>query len=51
MLAEKWWDEYNLRRPHESLANLTANEWKMKQLKNEIDNSLFVAETNRFFRV
>jgi putative transposase len=29
-LTEEWMDEYNLRRPHESLGNLTPNEWKMK---------------------
>jgi putative transposase len=29
-------DEYNNRRPHESLNNLTPNEWKMKQLKPEL---------------
>ena len=38
-LTEEWMDEYNLRRPHESLGNLTPNEWKMKQLKLEIANS------------
>ena len=31
-LTEEWMEEYNLRRPHESLGNLTPNEWKMKQL-------------------
>jgi putative transposase len=36
MLTEEWMDEYNLRRPHESLGNLTPNEWKMKQLKPEL---------------
>jgi putative transposase len=35
-LTEEWMDEYNLRRPHESLGNLTPNEWKMKQLKPEL---------------
>jgi putative transposase len=35
-LTEDWMDEYNLRRPHESLGNLTPNEWKMKQLKPEL---------------
>ena len=34
--AEEWMDEYNLRRPHEYLGNLTLNEWKMKQLKPEL---------------
>jgi putative transposase len=37
-LTEEWIDEYNNRRPHESLNNLTPNEWKMKQLKTEIAN-------------
>ena len=35
-LTEEWMDEYNLRRPHESLGNLTPTEWKMKQLKPEL---------------
>jgi putative transposase len=35
-LTEEWMDEYNNRRPHESLNNLTPNEWKMKQLKPEL---------------
>ena len=35
-LTEEWMDEYNLRRPHESLGNLTPNEWKMKQFKLEL---------------
>jgi putative transposase len=38
-LTEEWMDEYNNRRPHESLDNLTPNEWKMKQFKTEIANS------------
>lgn len=33
ILTEEWIDEYNNRRPHEALGNLTPNEWKMKQLK------------------
>ena len=36
MLTDEWMDEYNNRRPHESLGNLTPNEWKMKQLKPEL---------------
>jgi putative transposase len=32
-LTEEWMEEYNTRRPHESLGNLTPDEWKMKQLK------------------
>jgi putative transposase len=35
-LTEEWMDEYNNRRPHESLGNLTPNEWRMKQLKPEL---------------
>lgn len=35
-LTEEWMDEYNNRRPHESLNNLTPNEWKMKQIKPEL---------------
>jgi putative transposase len=35
-LTEEWMDEYNNRRPHESLNNLTPNEWKMKHLKPEL---------------
>lgn len=35
-LTEEWIDEYNLRRPHESIGNLTPNEWNMKQLKPEL---------------
>jgi putative transposase len=37
-LTEEWMDEYNNRRPNESLNNLTPNEWKMKQFKTEIAN-------------
>jgi putative transposase len=37
-LTEEWMDEYNNRCPHESLNNLTHNEWKMKQLKTEFAN-------------
>lgn len=36
MLTDEWIDEYNNRRPHESLGNLTPNEWRMKQLKPEL---------------
>lgn len=38
-LTAEWMDEYNNRRPHESLNNLTPYEWKMKQFKTEISNS------------
>jgi putative transposase len=37
-LTEEWMDEYNNRRPHESLNNLTPDEWKMRQFKTEIAN-------------
>jgi len=36
ILTDEWMDEYNNRRPHESLGNLTPNEWKMKQLRPEL---------------
>jgi putative transposase len=39
ILTEEWMEEYNLRRPHESLGNLTPNEWKMKQLKPGLSTS------------
>ena len=32
-LTEKWKDEYNNRRPHEALQNMTPNEWKLNLLK------------------
>ncbi|MBN8880681.1 MAG: transposase, partial [Sphingobacteriales bacterium] len=35
-LTNEWMQEYNQRRPHESLNNRTPEEWKMDQLKNEI---------------
>jgi putative transposase len=35
-LTEEWMDEYNNRRPHEYLNNMTPNEWKMKQFKLEL---------------
>ena len=34
-LTEEWMEEYNLRRPHEGLNNLTPEEWKYKVNKNE----------------
>jgi putative transposase len=34
-LTSDWMKEYNLRRPHESLGNLTPEEWKNKVLENE----------------
>ena len=33
ILTEEWMEEYNNRRPHESLGNLTLYEYEMKQLK------------------
>jgi len=36
ILTDEWMDEYNNRRPHESLGNLTPNEWKMKKLTPEL---------------
>ncbi len=35
-LTTEWMQEYNQRRPHESLDNRTPEEWKMDQIKNEI---------------
>ena len=34
-LTEEWMEEYNERRPHEALKNLTPIEWKNKLLKKE----------------
>lgn len=34
-LTEEWMEEYNHRRPHEGLNNLTPQEWKHKVSKNE----------------
>lgn len=34
-LTEEWMEEYNFKRPHESLNNLTPNEWKMNLLNNQ----------------
>jgi len=31
-LTSEWMEEYNLRRPHEALGNLTPNEWRDKLL-------------------
>jgi putative transposase len=38
-LTEEWIGEYNERRPHESLNNLTPSEWSKKALNNEIYQS------------
>jgi len=35
-LTTEWMEEYNLRRPHEALNNLTPEEWKNKTLQTEI---------------
>lgn len=34
-LTQEWMEEYNYRRPHESLGNLTPYEWKMKLINNK----------------
>jgi putative transposase len=34
-LTEEWMEEYNYRRPHEGLDNLTPKEWKTRLLENE----------------
>ncbi len=34
-LTQEWIEEYNKRRPHEGLNNLTPEEWKYKVSKNE----------------
>lgn len=34
-LTQEWIEEYNQRRPHEGLNNLTPEEWKYKVSKNE----------------
>ncbi len=35
-LTEEWMEDYNNRRPNESLGILTPYQWKMKQLKLEL---------------
>jgi putative transposase len=35
-LTREWLEEYNLRRPHEALNNLTPEEWKNKTCQSEI---------------
>ena len=35
-LTSEWIEEYNERRPHEALNNLTPSEWSNKALNNEI---------------
>lgn len=34
-LTQEWMEEYNQKRPHESLGNLTPYEWKMNLIKND----------------
>ena len=34
-LTQEWIEEYNERRPHEALGNLTPEEWNKSLLKNE----------------
>lgn len=34
-LTQEWMEEYNERRPHEGLNNLTPEEWKQRVLKNQ----------------
>jgi putative transposase len=34
-LTDEWMEEYNYRRPHEGLENLTPKEWKTRLLENE----------------
>jgi putative transposase len=34
-LTAEWMEEYNNRRPHEALNNLTPEEWKIKVTNNE----------------
>lgn len=34
-LTQEWIEEYNQRRPHEGLNNMTPEEWKYKVSKNE----------------
>lgn len=36
LLTQEWMEEYNHRRPHEALNNLTPEEWKNELLKNDI---------------
>jgi putative transposase len=35
-LTREWIEEFNQRRPHEELGNLTPEEWKLKVGNNEI---------------
>nr|WP_246343514.1 IS3 family transposase [Adhaeribacter radiodurans] len=38
-LTENWLEEYNTRRPHEALGNLTPNEWLLKSRSGNMENS------------
>lgn len=37
-LTEKWIEEYNTRRPHEALGNLTPSEWLLKSRSGNMEN-------------
>jgi putative transposase len=41
-LTAEWIEEYNQRRPHEGLSNMTAFEWKDLLLKKEIQQLMAV---------
>jgi putative transposase len=41
-LTKEWIEEYNYKRPHESLGNLTPIEWKEKVLNNPMSTVLTV---------
>ncbi len=42
VLTEEWMEEYNTKRPHESLGNKTLYEWKMNLIKNDYALNKFV---------
>ena len=37
-LTEQWMEEYNTRRPHEALGNLTPSEWTLKNRSGNMEN-------------
>ncbi|MFT2010948.1 IS3 family transposase [Pontibacter sp. 13R65] len=37
-LTEQWMEEYNTRRPHEALGNLTPSEWPLKSSSGNMEN-------------
>jgi len=37
-LTEQWMEEYNTRRPHEALGNLTPSEWPLKNRSGNMEN-------------